>query len=62
MRRNFQTVAVSLVVSTKALINLVLVVASSVVRVATVVVRVVIDLRSLTVAEARLAMVSTVSR
>ena len=53
--------AVSLVVSTKALINLALVAARSVVRVATATVRVAMYLQSWAVAEARLAMALTVS-
>ena len=54
-------VALRLVVSTKVLINLALVVASLVVRVARVEVRVTKDLRSWAVADERLAMVSTIS-
>ena len=61
MRRNSPTVSVRLVVSTKALINLALVVASLVVRVAAVAMRVVKDSQLWAVAEARLAMASTFS-
>ena len=61
MRRNSPTVPVCLVVSTKALINLALVVASSVVRVATVAVRVAIDSRLWVVEDARSEMALTVS-
>ena len=61
MQCNSATVAVSLVVSTKALINFVLVAASLVVRVATVAVRVATDSQSWAVAEAKLVMASTVS-
>ena len=50
-----------MVVSTKALTNLALVTADSVVRVATVAARVVIDLKLWVVAEAILAMAPTVS-
>ena len=55
------TVAVSLVISIKVLTNLALVDASLVVGVATVAVSVATDSRLLAVAEARLAMASTVS-
>ena len=53
-------VALCLVVLTKALINLALVVASSVVRVATVAVMVAMDSRVWVVADAILAMTSTI--
>ena len=58
MRRNSPTVAVRLVVSNKALINLVLVVEILVVIVATVAVRVATDSRLWAVEDARLAMAS----
>ena len=61
MRCNFPTVDVSFVVSTKALINLVLLAASSVVRAATVAVRVAMESQSWAVAEAIMSMALTVS-